>query len=80
MTYDRELSESERISILSEIPEDAIPQCITDTIVVGDEKFERKSSLLGGKICDFVVGCYGDRYFEACQREGLKLNVIVISR
>lgn len=42
---------------------------VIDTVVVGGEEFYRNSYMGIGKIGSFVIGCYGDRYFEASQRE-----------
>ncbi len=38
-----------------------------ETIIVGGEEFELVNA---GTEHEFVKGCFGDRYFEACQREG----------
>jgi len=42
---------------------------VVDTIVVGGEEFYRRSSMYLGKRMSFVIGCYGDRYVHACERE-----------
>ncbi len=44
---------------------------IIDTVIIGGEEFLRNSymGLSDSEVSSFVIGCYGDRAFEAFQRE-----------
>ena len=41
------------------------------SVIVGGEKFDENHYIddIDGKEHSFVIGCYGNRYFDACQRE-----------
>ncbi len=43
---------------------------VVDTIIMGGEKFFRNSYFgIDDKVSSFVIGCYGDRFFNASERE-----------
>jgi len=59
-----ELSDSETCKLLE------TQNTVVDTVIVAGEKFLRNSYKgIGDKMGSFIIGCYGDRYFDACQRE-----------
>ena len=62
-----ELSDAERLKVLKK------KDVVLDTIEVGGEKFVRISymSIGGTRIDSHVQGQYGDRFFEAQQRDNL---------
>ncbi len=75
---DKELSEFERWEVLK------VKDIVLDTIEIGGEKFVRVSyPSIGGtnggtKIDSHIQGQFGDRFFEAQQREGLiKVHVVL---
>ncbi len=66
------MTESERLKLLE------TQEVVVDTVIVGGEEFNRSSSMFAGKMGSHIHGCYGDRYFEASQREGIVPNIHMV--
>lgn len=69
---DRELTEEERVKILKE------QEVVVDTVVIGDEVFNRSSYMFAGEMSSHVHGCFSHRFYEAMEREGVPPKVTVV--
>ena len=67
----RTMNQSERKALLK------TQEVVVDSVVVGGEKFNRSSYMFAGRMYSHIHGCYGDRYYEASQRDKLIKCILI---